>query len=89
MKRDSELKKANVKKEKNDSNNSFYSEKNAKHSFHISTLRGVARGGPGGAIVPSPEYGRSVNTIQTRGADYAPRTTAIHPGFKKLTTPLI
>ena len=31
-------KEAKVKKEKNDSNNSFYSEKNAKHSFHISTL---------------------------------------------------
>ena len=26
--------------------------------------------------------------IQTRGADYAPHTTAIPPGFKKLSTPL-
>ena len=34
------------------------------------------------------EFHRSVIPIQTRGADYAPRTTASPPGFKKLSTPL-
>ena len=31
---------------------------------------------------------RSVNSIQTRVADYSPHTTASHPGFKKLSTPM-
>ena len=48
---------------------------------------GVARGGAEGARAP-PEFGRSVKSIRTRGADYAPHTTASHPGFKKLSTPL-
>ena len=41
-------------------------------------------------ILKSPEFGRSVNPIQTRGADYAPHTAAHQPppGFKKLSTPL-
>ena len=43
--------------------------------------RGVAKG-------RGREFGRSVNPIQTRGADYAPHTTASPPGFKKLSTPL-
>ena len=52
-------------------------------------VRGVARGGEGaeGARAP-PEFGRSVNPIQIRGADYAPHTTSSPPGFKKLSTPL-
>ena len=50
--------------------------------------RGVARGGAEVAVAP-PEFGRSVNPIQTRGADYTPHTTASPPGFKKLSTPLI
>ena len=38
--------------------------------------RGVARGG--GAETPSsPDFGRSVNPIQTMGADYARHTTAL------------
>ena len=49
--------------------------------------RGVARGGAAGARAP-PEFGRSVNPIQTREADYAPHTTASPPGFKKLSTSL-
>ena len=49
--------------------------------------RGVARGGAEGALAP-PEFGRSVNPIQTRGADYTPYTTASPPGFKNLSTPL-
>ena len=44
--------------------------------------RGVARGGAGGARAP-PEFGRLVNPIQTRGADYAPHTTANHPRIQK------
>ena len=52
--------------------------------------RGVDRGGAQGGQIPSPpEFGRSVNPIQTRGADYAPHTTASPPGFKMLSTPLI
>ena len=35
-----------------------------------------------------PEFGRSVNPIQTMGADHVPHTTASPPGFKKLSTPL-
>jgi len=50
--------------------------------------RGVARGGAEGALAP-PEFGRSVNPIQTRGADYTPHTTASPSGFKKLSTLLI
>ena len=50
--------------------------------------RGVARGGAEGALAP-PEFGRSVNPIQTRGADYTPHTTASPSGFKKLSTPLM
>ena len=46
-------------------------------------LRGVASGGGG-----PPEFGRSVNPVQTRGDDYAPNTTASLPGFKRLSTPL-
>ena len=38
-------------------------------------IRGVAIGEARGA----PEFGRSVNPIQTRGADYAPHTTASPP----------
>ena len=49
--------------------------------------RGVARGGAEGARAP-PEFGRSVNPIQTRGADYAPHTTASPPGFKNISTSL-
>ena len=53
----------------------------------MTTIRGVARGGAEGAVAP-PEFGRSVNPIQTRGADYTPHTTASPSGFKKLSTPL-
>ena len=57
-------------------------------TYHLST-RGVFRGGGGGegAVAP-PEFGRSVNPIQTRGTDFTPHTTASPPGFKKLSTPL-
>ena len=34
------------------------------------------------------DFGRSVNPIQTMGADYARHTTASPPGFKMLSTPL-
>ena len=59
-----------------------------KHNcHHIMHPRGVNRGRGQGGQSP-PEFGRSVNPIQTRGADYAPHTTASPPGFKKLSTPL-
>ena len=45
--------------------------------------RGVVRGGARGARAPPPpEFGRSVNPIQTRGADYATKTTASPPDSK-------
>ena len=49
--------------------------------------RGVARGVRGGGRAPS-EFGRPVNPIRTRGAEFAPHTTASPPGFKNLSTPL-
>ena len=48
---------------------------------------GVDRGGAEEARAP-PEFGRSVNPIQTEGPDYTPHTTASPPGFKKLSTSL-
>ena len=36
--------------------------------------RGVARGGGGRGARAPPEFGRSVNPIQTRGTDYALHT---------------
>ena len=45
--------------------------------------RGVARGG--GAL---PEFGRSVNPIQTMGGRLCPSHYCQPPGFKKLSTPL-
>ena len=53
----------------------FRTLKNTSLNNFRSCYRGVARGG--GA------FGRSVNPIQTRGADHAPHTTANPPGFKK------
>ena len=47
------------------------------------TYAGMAE--PGGHL----EFGISVNPIHTRGADYAPHTTANPPGFIKLSTPLV
>ena len=43
-------------------------------SSNPSPFRGVARGGQGGL-----EFGRSMNPIQTRGADYAPHTMYCQP----------
>ena len=37
--------------------------------------------GGGGARAPPPEFGISVNPIQTGGVDYAPHITASSPGF--------
>ena len=48
--------------------------------------RGLAKGGARGP--EPPEFGRSVNPIQTSGADYALHTTASPSGFKKISTPL-
>ena len=50
--------------------------------------RGVATGVSVGVLAP-PEFGRSINSIQTMG-QIMPLTlcTARPPGFKKLSTPL-
>ena len=64
----------------------------ANTSFHLCkqmSSRGVARKKAREALPPPPpELVRSVNSIQTRVADYSPHTTASHPGFKKLSTPM-
>ena len=44
--------------------------------------------GDQGGRGPPPDFGRSVNPIQTRGADYAHRITACPPGFENLTASL-
>ena len=55
-----------------------------KDAFKIRRVdKGGARAPP-----PHPEFVRSVNSIQTRGPDYAPHTNASPSGFKKLSTPL-
>ena len=52
--------------------------------------RGVARGEGGVGARDPTEFGRSVNPIQTKGADYARHTTTSpRPGFKMLSTPLL
>ena len=46
-------------------------------------------GGQGGRALAYPEFGSSVNTIQTRvGANYAHHITACRPGFETLTASL-
>ena len=44
--------------------------------------RGVARGGAGGAEAP-PEFGRSVNAIQTRGGRLCPSHYCQPPRIQK------
>ena len=41
----------------------------------------------GGAVAPFPEFGRSVNPISTRGADYAHHSTTCPPDFWPLLHP--
>ena len=50
-------------------------------------LRDAARGRAGGAAAP-PDFGRSVNPISTRGADYAHHSTTCPPGFLTLAASL-
>ena len=50
--------------------------------------RDAARGGAGGAAAP-PDFGRSVNPISTRGADYAHHSTTCPPGFLTLAASLV
>ena len=47
--------------------------------------RPVASGGAGGHV---PVFGRTVNPISTRGADYAHHSTKCPPGFSDLATAL-
>ena len=50
--------------------------------------RPVASGGAGGARAP-PVFGRTVNPISTRGADYAHHITTGRPGLSDLPTALL
>ena len=50
--------------------------------------RAVASGGAGGALA-SQFFGRKVNPISTRGADYAHHSTTSPPRFSDLATALI
>ena len=47
----------------------------------------VARGGLRG-LEPHPVFGRTVNPISIRGADYAHHSTTSPPGFSDLATAL-
>ena len=53
--------------------------------LHSSQLSDVVSGWIGWVL---EEYGRSVNPILTRGADYAHHITACPPGFENLTASL-
>ena len=48
--------------------------------------RGVVPGGAGGAMTP-PDFGRSVNSISTRGTDYAHLITTGTPDFQTFRRP--
>ena len=53
-------------------------------------LSGMQQGeGQGGQLPPPPDFGRSVNPISTRGADYAHHSTTCPPGFLALAAPLL
>ena len=56
----------------------FYREQDLQQQ-RIGAIQNSIRGGP---------WGRLVEPIQTRGADYAPHTTTSPSGFKKLSTSL-
>ena len=49
--------------------------------------RGVVPGGAGGTMTP-PDFGRSVNSISTRGTDYAHLIITGTPRFSDLQTAL-
>ena len=57
-------------------------------SINIAQHRGVARGGGAEGARAPPEFGRSVNPIQTRGARLYPSHYCQPPEFKKLSTSL-
>ena len=48
--------------------------------------RGVVSGGAGGTMAP-PDFGRSVNPISTRGADYDPTSLLAPPDFQTFLRP--
>ena len=48
-----------------------------------------AASGWAGWVLAHPEFGSSVNTITTRGADYAHHITASPPGFENLAASLL
>ena len=56
---------------------------NTTHAPNMGT--GMHQGG--GAAAP-PDFGRSVNSISTRGADYAHHSTTCPPGFLTLAASL-
>ena len=51
------------------------------------TSQSRRKGGTLGASAP-PMFGRTVNPISTRGADYAHHSTSSPPGFSDLATAL-
>ena len=54
--------------------------------MYIHQFRGVVPGGAGGAMAP-PDFGRSVNTISTRGAEYAHQIILAPPDFQTFLRP--
>ena len=51
-------------------------------------VRGVLPVGAGGTMAP-PDFGRSVNPISTKGADYAHQIILASPDFQTLRWPCI
>ena len=49
--------------------------------------RGVVSGGAWGAMAAPPDFGRSVNPISTRGADYAHQMILAPPDFQTFLRP--
>jgi len=56
------------------------------HIVTLIILQGRRKGGTLGASAP-PMFGRTVNPISTRGADYALHSTTSPPNFQTLRRP--
>ena len=60
----------------------MYKKLMAKKEICIANNRPVVPGGAEGAIVTPPDFGRSVNPISTKGADYSHQIILAPPDFQ-------